>query len=887
MSTDATPKSVVVIDPVCGMKINPADASGEREYEEKHYSFCSESCLQQFDDDPARFADKKQEGRHKEAASTQVENLAQVKTSGIDTNNKNESNNAANNASETLTERYDLPLLGMHCAACATRIEKALSRAPGVEQASVNYATTRATVHYDSQATNLEALRDVVKKAGYDAIVPQLQAQHDDAQGNDGARMSTHVGREDLQEVETQARAAEYRTQKSNFLVALVLTIPVAFVAMAGHLIPSLETMLNFPGRAWFELFLSSPVLFWAGRDFFKGAWIAARHRAADMNTLVAIGTLSAYLYSLIATIAPQLLTTTPSGATPLGAAHGGMSTHGAASVALYYEVAAIVVTLILMGRLLEARARAQTGSAIRALMELGAKTARVERNGKEQDIAIEEVQVGDLVLVRPGEKVPTDGEIVDGSSAVDESMLTGEAIPVAKSEGDVVFGATLNTTGAFRFRATRVGSDTVLQQIVRMVAQAQGSKAPIQRLADRIAGVFVPIVMCIALSSFMAWFVFAPVETRLTSALLAFVCVLIIACPCALGLATPTAIMVGTGRGAQNGILIKGGEALETAYKLNTIVLDKTGTITQGRPAVTDVLPQAFSETELLRLAASVEKSSEHPLGEAIVRCAHERGLQLSQAQSFKALSGQGVEAIVENRAVLMGNAKLMRDRNIAVDEAAAQALASDGKTPMFVALDDQFAGIIAVADPIKESSRAAIVKLHALGLEVVMLTGDNRATADAIARQVGIDQVRAEVLPGGKVDEIKRLQSEGKVVAMVGDGINDAPALAQADIGIAVGSGTDVALEAADITLVKGDLNGVASSIALSKATVQNIKQNLFFAFIYNVLGIPIAAGLLYPFTGWLLNPILASLAMALSSVSVLTNALRLRGFKIERSA
>lgn len=788
---------------------------------------------------------------------------------------------------ESAIEHVDLPLLGMHCASCAARIEKALNKAEGVEGCSVNYATTRATVHYDADRTNPIALREVVQKAGYDAIVAEEKPAIEYSKGDSIAAPVT------VQEAETKARADEYKSQKQKFLVALVLTIPIAFLAMAGHLIPAWEKTLDFPARIWIELFLTTPILFWAGREFFTGAWTAAQHRAADMNTLVATGTLSAYLYSLAVTIAPQWFHVAAaasstrsimqsSGAMPN---MNGMSSLSA-PVGVYYEVAAIVVTLILMGRLLEARARAQTGSAIRALMGLQPKTARVERNGVEQDIPIEQVQVGDIVLVRPGEKVPVDGEVVDGASSVNESMLTGEPLPVEKEAGDTVFAATLNTLGAFRFRATKVGRDTVLQQIVRLVQEAQGSKAPIQRLADRISGIFVPIVICIAIATFMIWFVAAPVDTRLTMALLTFVSVLIIACPCALGLATPTAIMVGTGRGAQAGILIKGGEALETAHKLNTIVLDKTGTITEGQPQVTDILPQGFDENELLRLAASAERGSEHPLGEAIVRSAQERGLKLSQPQKFNAVAGHGLEATVGEYRVLVGNAKLMRDRAVGIDEATAQRLANDAKTPMFVAVDDKFAGIIAVADPIKESSPGAIARLHALGLEVVMMTGDNRATADAIARQVGVDRVLAEVLPEGKSQEVKRLQGEGKIVAMVGDGINDAPALAQADVGIAMGSGTDVAMEAADITLVRGNLNGVASSIALSKATVRNIKQNLFFAFFYNVLGIPIAAGLLYPFTGHLLSPILASLAMALSSVSVLTNALRLRGFKIERS-
>ena len=777
------------------------------------------------------------------------------------------------------TERVDLPLLGMHCASCAGRIEKALSKAEGVESCSVNYATTRATVNYDAGKTNPTALRDVVKKAGYDAIVaeakPPIEYSNEHSQGNSAAPS-------DVQDTEAKAREAEYRSQKQKFLVALVLTIPVALLAMGAHFIPSLHDVLDKPWRLWVEMLLTTPVLFWAGREFFTGAWVSAKHRAADMNTLVAIGTLSAFVYSVVATVAPRLLATSSTRNVEMSA----MNMSGAPGV--YYEVAAIIVTLILMGRLLEARARSQTSGAIRALMGLQSKTARVERDGVESDIPIEQVQVGDIVLVRPGEKVPVDGRVLDGASSVDESMLTGEPLPVEKKAGDTVIGATLNKTGAFRMTATKVGRDTVLQQIVRLVQEAQGSKAPIQKLADRVSGVFVPIVMCLAVATFVAWFIFAPIDTRLTMALLTFVSVLIIACPCALGLATPTAIMVGTGRGAQSGVLIKSAEALETAHKLTTVVLDKTGTITKGQPVVTDIIvsdvvAQDFDENELLRLVASAERGSEHPLGEAIVKSAQERDLNLSQAQEFNAIAGHGIEALIDGHRVLVGNVKLMRDRGLQPDELNAQRLADEAKTPMFVAVGEKFAGIVAVADTLKDGSKAAVEHLHKLGLEVVMLTGDNQRTAEAIARQVGIERVLADVLPDGKSAQIKALQAEGKTVAMVGDGINDAPALAQADVGIAMGSGTDVAMEAADITLVRGDLNGVVSSIALSKATVRNIKQNLFFAFVYNVLGIPIAAGLLYPFTGWLLSPIIASLAMALSSVSVLTNALRLRGFKV----
>ena len=779
-----------------------------------------------------------------------------------------ESDGTRGEVAELDLKNADLPLLGMSCSACATRIEKALGKAEGVENATVNFATTRATVHYDSARTDLGKLREAIRNAGYDAIV-----QEEAPEGGAPAQS--------LQDAEIEARDKEFNEQKRKFILALILTIPVAVMAMGGHLSPALERLFNFSGRAYVELALTTPVLFWAGREFFTGAWAAARHRAADMNTLVAIGTFAAYAFSIVATFAPDLFRA-PNAGHAMHSMNGPM-----AGPTIYYETAAIVITLITMGRLLEAKARAQTGSAIRALMGLQAKTARVERDGQQMEIAIEEVRVADVITVRPGEKIPVDGEVVSGNSSVDESMLTGEPLAVKKAEGDSVIGATLNKTGSFRFRATKVGGDTVLQNIVRLVRQAQGSKAPIQKLADTVASFFVPVVILVAIATFMIWFVAAPVDSRLTLALLTSVSVLVIACPCALGLATPTAIMVGTGRGAGNGILIKGGQALETAHQLSAIVLDKTGTITHGQPSVTDIVAPDYDEAELLRLVASAESGSEHPLGEALVRDARGKGLKLAPVEAFEAIAGHGIEARVEGCQVVIGNAKLMRERGLAPDDQTSNTLANDGKTPVFVALDGKFAGIIAIADPIKDGSRAAIEKLHELGLEVAMLTGDNEKTARAIARQVGIERVFAEVLPDGKAAKIQELQGEGKKVAMVGDGINDAPALALADVGIAMGTGTDVALEAADITLVKGDLHGVAASIALSRATVKNIKQNLFFAFIYNVLGIPIAAGVLYPFTGWLLSPILASLAMALSSVSVVTNALRLRGFKIERSS
>jgi Cu+-exporting ATPase len=755
------------------------------------------------------------------------------------------------NASETL----DVPVLGMQCAACAARIEKALADAPGVKRAGVNFATGRATVAYDPATTEPEALREFVRAQGYDAVLPDSSAPRA------------------ADDQVTAAAESEYGRLRVRLIVAAILTLPVLVLAMAGHVVPSWEAALAFPARPWIELALTTPVLFWAGWDFIAGAWKAARHRAADMNTLIAVGTLAAYLYSLAATVVPDWFA-------PAGShVHGDRPMPG-----VYYEVAASIVVLILLGNLLQARATSRTRGAIKALIGLSPRTARVEREGRELDVPVEDVRVGDRVLVRPGEKVPVDGVVEDGTSNVDESMLTGEPLPVAKKPGDTAIGATLNTTGAFRFRATRVGADTVLQQIVRLVQRAQGSKAPIQRLADRISGVFVPVVLCLAVVTFVVWFDLTPAETRLSQTLYTSVAVLIIACPCALGLATPTAIMVGTGRGAQAGILIISGEALESAYRLSAVVLDKTGTLTEGKPAVSDIRPgPGFTDTELLRLAASAERRSEHPLAAALTRAADEHRLELATPQSFAAIAGHGIEAEIDGRLVLLGNRKLLADRGVAADENAAAELATAGKTTIFIAVDGRFAGVIAIADRPKPEAREAVARLKADGLTVMMLTGDTARTAEAIARQVGIDRVIAGVLPAGKGDAIAALQSEGHVVAMVGDGINDAPALAQADVGIAMGTGTDVAIEAADITLVKGDLRGVERAIALSRATMRTVKQNLFFAFAYNVLGIPLAAGVLYPLTGWLLSPIVASAAMALSSVSVVTNALRLRGFVV----
>jgi Cu+-exporting ATPase len=647
---------------------------------------------------------------------------------------------------------------------------------------------------------------------------------------------------------------------------------------------PALERIVPWlyridPGvLSWLLLAMTVGVMGWAGRHFYTRAWASFRHRAADMNTLIAVGTGTAYLYSAAATAFPRFFL---AGQPGTGGAMGGMEM----APPVYYEAASVIIALVLLGRMLEARAKGRTSDAIRRLVGLQPKTARVVRGGAEADLPIEEVVPGDVVVVRPGEKVPVDGVVTEGASAVDESMLTGESLPVEKAPGDEVFGGTLNRTGSFRFRATKVGKDTALQQIVKLVQDAQGSRAPIARLADVISGIFTPVVICIAIATFVVWFVAAPPEARFTLALVNFVSVLIIACPCALGLATPTAIMVGTGRGAEHGVLIKGGESLETAHRLDTIVLDKTGTLTRGQPELTDVLPAPFTDHALLRLVASAERGSEHPVGEAVVRGATARGLELAPASAFNALTGYGIEATVEGRAVLVGTSKLLREHGIDLGDAetSAAALAEQGKTPTFAAVDGTFAGILAVADALKPESREAVRALRAMGLQVVMITGDNRRTAEAVAREAGIDRVLAEVLPEGKAREVKRLQEEEKRrVGMVGDGINDAPALAQADVGIAIGTGTDVAIEASDITLIRGDLRGVVTAIALSRATIRTVRQNLFWAFVYNLIGIPLAAGVFYPLTGWLLSPVIASAAMSLSSVSVVANSLRLRRFK-----
>ncbi len=748
-----------------------------------------------------------------------------------------------------------LPIQGMTCASCVRRIEKALNKVEGVHEASVNLATEKAHVVFDPGQTGVDQMRAAVEKAGYKvADVSQPSASPVPA-------VETAAPAEDAHDIERQREIDDLKRKWT-------ISLAAGLLMMALSIIP-----LNVPMDviAPVLLIVATLVQFWAGAPIYRAAWGAARHGGTNMNTLIAVGTSVAYGYSAFVTLWPRF------------AQAWGFPQH------LYFETAVIIIALILLGRWLEARAKKQTSSAIKALMGLQARTARVIRNGVEQDIPVEAVQVGDLVRVRPGEKVPVDGVIEEGRSALDESMLTGESLPVEKGRGEQVIGATLNKTGSFIFKATKVGKDTTLAQIVRLVEAAQGSKAPMQRLADRISEVFVPAILVLAALTFVGWIVVGP-EPRLTLALQAAIAVLIIACPCALGLATPTAIMVGTGKAAEHGILIRGGEALEGARRVNTIVLDKTGTLTRGKPAVTQVVvTNGLSEHDLLRLAAAAELGSEHPLGEAIVDRARELGLELPKSEHFQAFAGKGIQARIEGREILLGNATLLSDYRIPVDGLGerAEILARSGVTPMYVAVGDEPAGLIAVADTLRPESALAVEQLKALGLEVWMLTGDNRATAEAIAREAGIEHVLAEVLPDQKSDKVNALQAEGKLVAMVGDGINDAPALAQADLGIAIGTGTDVAMAASDITLIGADLRSIVTAIGLSRKTVGVIKQGLFWAFAYNIVLIPVAMGLLYPLFGVLLNPVLAAAAMAMSSVSVVTNALRLRRFKRPESA
>ncbi len=734
---------------------------------------------------------------------------------------------------------------GIDCPTCEVNIEAVLDGIRGVDRVQGNYAADRITVDYDAGQVSVEHLKAAIAGAGYRVVE------------------RPEPGSSATEDAEAAARRAEIADLGRRVLVGAVLTAPVAAAVML-HEVFGVGGVPDLLLNRWLQLVLITPVMFYTGWPIHRTGWLTLRHRTADMNTLITLGTTAAYGYSLLVTLAPGLLPE--------------------AVRDVYYEAVGVILTLILLGRLLEARAKAGTGEAIRKLIGLQARTARVVRDGAEVEVPVEEVRLGDVVVVRPGEKVPVDGVIREGRSTIDESMVTGESMPVSKGPGEVVIGATVNQTGAFRFEATKVGKDTMLAQIVGLVEQAQASKAPIQRLADRVSSYFVPAVIFVAIATFAAWFSVGP-PPALTPALVSAVAVLIIACPCALGLATPLSVMVGTGKGAEAGILIRSAEALETAHRLDTIVLDKTGTITRGEPALTDVLPAGgFSDDDLLRFVASAERSSEHPLGQAVVRGAAERGVTFADPADFDSVTGMGIRATVGGRRVLVGRARLLAEAGVdtAALEADADRLSAGGKTPILAAVDGRAAGVVAVADTVKEDSRAAIAALRRLGLDVVVITGDNRRTAAAIAREVGVGRVLAEVLPEHKAVEIRRLQDEGKLVGMVGDGINDAPALAQADVGLAIGTGTDVAIEASDVTLVGGSLRSVVTAVEISRATIRNVKQNLLGAFIYNGAGLPIAAGVFYPLTGLLLSPLIASIAMAFSSVTVVSNANRLRTWR-----
>jgi len=737
-----------------------------------------------------------------------------------------------------------LKIEGMTCAACVRAVERAVKKLNGIENAEVNLATEKLTVSYDPYLIRVSEIKKAVDKAGYKAVDEEMSVDAD-----------------------KDRKDREKKALWTRFIISLIFTVPLLYISM-GHMtgLPLshfLDPMMHPLRFALVQLFLTIPVAVMGYRYYIVGFKTLLKG-SPNMDSLIAIGTGAAVVYGIFATI--QIIRGNDSYA-----------------MKLYFESAAVILTLITLGKYFETVSKGKTSEAIKKLMGLTPKTAVIMRNDSEVEIPIDEVEVGDIIVVKPGERVPVDGIVIEGTTSVDESMLTGESIPVEKNVGDTVIGASINKNGSIKYKATRVGKDTVLSQIIKLVEDAQGSKAPIAKLADVIAGYFVPIVMILAVLSGLGWYFFG--RESAVFALTIFISVLVIACPCALGLATPTAIMVGTGKGAEYGVLIKSGEALEIAHKIDTVVFDKTGTITEGKPKVTDVYAaENITEEELIMIAASAEKGSEHPLGEAIVKHAGELGIKTKNISDFKAIPGHGIEVTIDEKTVLLGNRKLMADRNISMDkwEELSDKLADDGKTPMYIAVSGRLAGIIAVADTVKETSKKAIEQLHKMGIKVAMITGDNKKTAHAIAKQVGIDRVLSEVLPQDKAEEVKKLQSEGSKVAMVGDGINDAPALAQADIGIAIGSGTDVAIESADIVLMRSDLKDVATAIQLSRATIRNIKENLFWAFAYNSIGIPVAMGILHIFGGPLLNPMIAGAAMSLSSVSVVTNALRLRRFK-----
>ena len=869
------------LDPVCHMDVDPEDAAGKSVYKERTYYFCAASCKERFDADPEGFLSPAEscsvpspmapgerrvdipvrgmscascaltieEGLKRLPGVAQASvNLAAEKASvSFDPRQAGLSGitNAIHDLGyEPVLDKLTIPIAGMTCASCVATLEKVLSRVPGVTRAQVNLATERATVEFVAGAVGLAEFRKAVTDAGYKPL--EVSA---DLSGQDR---------------EAEAREREERDLRTRFIVSVFLAgviMLLSFPHMLGlHALP-LEML------AVLQLILATPVQFWAGFRFYRGFAKALKHGTADMNTLIAVGTSAAYFYSLAVVLLPGFFSRAGYGA------------------AVYFDTSAVIIALILLGRWLEAKAKGRTSQAIKRLMGLAPKTARVLRGKEEVDVAIEEVVPGDLIRVRPGEKVPVDGVVTEGSPSLDEAMVTGESLPVDKGVGSRVFGGTLNKVGSFLFQAEKVGRDTMLSQIIRLVEEAQGSKAPVQRLVDKVASIFVPIVIGIAILTFILWLIFSPPPV-FTHALLAFVAVLIIACPCALGLATPTAIMVGTGKGAESGILIKSGEALERLEKVTTVVFDKTGTLTRGQPKVVEVASFGLDEKEVLSLAAAVEKGSEHPLGEAVVEEAKKRGIVIPDASDYEAVPGKGMLAMVNNQKVLVGKLGWLKEMGVGISPEAffkIEEWSGKGRTAVGVASENRFLGLVALADVLKDEALTAVQGLTKAGLKVAMITGDSKGTAQAIAQEAGIERVLSEVLPQDKSSEVKRLQGEGEVVAMVGDGINDGPALAQADVGIAMGSGTDVAMEAGDITLIRGDLRGVARAIALSRRTMSTIRWNLFWAFAYNVLGIPVAAGVLYPFFHITLNPMIAAGAMAASSVFVVTNSLRLRNIKL----
>lgn len=891
----------MVKDPVCEMEINPKAAFAVREHLGETFYFCSLSCLETFDTNPYQYtyqaaspnhhtshdhptsatgnghsvialATKRVElpvtGLHRSGGSALEQAIAGLpgvnRVSAIVKDRRifvdyDPTRSTISDMLEVVrsagftpgSQSLRLKISGLYCAECVGRIEDALRQMPGVFDATMNAATNEVKVEYLPAVSDIRRLTQAVESAG------PYKAER-------GAEASEP-------EMDKEARAAdqEYRSLMRKWWFAAAVGVPTMILSYPS-LFPILRDWLPRGSDnlryVWYAMaVVSLAVLIYSGRQFFEGMWHGLKHRSANMHTLIAIGTGTAWLYSTIALLFPQLFPAEE-------------------FVDVYYDVTVVVTALVVLGLAMEVKAKGRTSEAIKKLIGLQAKTARVLRMGTEIDIPVEEVVVGDTVIVRPGEKIPVDGEVIEGKSAVDESMITGESLPVSKKLNDEVIGGTINKTGSFKLLATKVGKDTALASIIRLVQDAQGSKVPIQRIVDRVSGYFTPAVMILAIIGFVVWYNFGP-SPSLAYALIVAVTTVIIACPCALGMATPMSLTTGIGLGAQNGILIRSGDALQTAEKLNTIILDKTGTITNGKPALTDVIAALDQDEEtLLRLAASVEKSSEHPLAEAIVEGAQARGMNLSDVESFDAIPGHGVSATIEGRHVLIGNLKLMNREGVGIGnfEDPMKSLANDGKTPMYVALDGKLAGIIAVADTVKEGSKSAIAAMKRMGLEVVMITGDNERTANAIARQVGVDRVLAEVLPQDKAFNVQKLQLEGKKVAMVGDGINDAPALAQADVGLAIGTGTDVAIEASDITLINGSLIGVVTAIQISRATMRNVYQNLFGAFIYNTAGLPIALGVLYPFFGILLSPLLAALAMSFSSVTVISNANRLKSWK-----